>query len=52
MIQAGIAQLVADRLSTSDVPGSNPGKVENFSMKINIDHRSWSKRCNPQGVPT
>ena len=31
MIQA---QLVAFRLGTSEVQGSNPGKGENFSMKI------------------
>ena len=29
-IQARIAQLVAYRLGTSEVPGSNPGKGENF----------------------
>ena len=34
IIQARIAQLVAYRLGTEDVPGSNPGKGENFSMKI------------------
>ena len=33
-IQARIAQLVADRLCTGEVPGSNPGKSENFSVKI------------------
>ena len=33
-IQARIAQLVAYRLGTGEVPGSNPGKGENFSMKI------------------
>ena len=34
-IQARIAQLVAYRLGgTSEVPGSNPGKDENFSVKI------------------
>ena len=33
-IQARIAQLVAYRLGTREVPGSNPGKDENFSMKI------------------
>ena len=31
-----IAQLVAYRLGTGEVLGSNPGKGENFSMKINI----------------
>ena len=33
-IQAWIAQLVAHRLGTREVRGSNPGKGENFSMKI------------------
>ena len=33
-IQARIAQLVAYRPGTNKVPGSNPGKGENFSMKI------------------
>ena len=33
-IQARIAQLVAYRLGTGEVLGSNPGKGENFSMKI------------------
>ena len=33
-IQARIAQLVAYRLGTGEVPGSNPGKGENFSVKI------------------
>ena len=33
-IQARMAQLVAYRLGTGEVPGSNPGKGENFSMKI------------------
>ena len=33
MIQARIAQLVAYRLGTRKVPGSNPGKGEKFSMK-------------------
>ena len=33
--QARIAQLVAYRLGTGDVPGWNPGKGENFSVKIN-----------------
>ena len=32
--KARIAQLVAYRLGTGEVPGSNPGKGENFSMKI------------------
>ena len=35
-IQARIAQLVAYRLDTGEVPGSIPGKGENFSMKITI----------------
>ena len=34
LIQARIAQLVAYRLGTGEVPGSNPGKGENFSVKI------------------
>ena len=33
-IQARIAQLVAYRLSTGEMPGSNLSKGENFSMKI------------------
>ena len=33
-IQARIAQLVAYRLGTGEVLGSNPGKGENFSVKI------------------
>ena len=33
-IQARIAQLVAYQPGTSEVLGSNPGKGENFSMKI------------------
>ena len=33
-IQARIAQLVAYRLGTGEVTGSNPGKGENFSLKI------------------
>ena len=36
LIQARIAQLVAYWLGTREVPGSNPGKGESFSMKINI----------------
>ena len=32
--QARIAQLVAYRLGTREVAGSNPGKGENFSVKI------------------
>ena len=35
-IQARIAQLEAYRLGTGVVPGSNPGKGENFSVKIMI----------------
>ena len=35
-IQARIAQLVAYWLGTGEVPGSNPGKGENFSMKLVI----------------
>ena len=34
LIQARIAQLVAYWLDTEEVPGPNPGKGENFSMKI------------------
>ena len=34
-IQARIAQLVALRLDTGEVPGSNPGKGQNFSVKRN-----------------
>ena len=33
-IQARIAQLVTYRLGTGEVPGSNPGKSKNFSVKI------------------
>ena len=33
-IQARIAQLVAYQLGTGEVPGSNPGNGENFSVKI------------------
>ena len=33
-IQARIAHLVAYWLGTGKVPGSNPGKGENFSVKI------------------
>ena len=33
-IQARIAQLVAYQLGTREVPGSNPSKGENFSVKI------------------
>ena len=33
-IQAMIAQLVAYRLGTREVLGSNPGKGQNFSVKI------------------
>ena len=33
-IQAWLAQLVAHRLGTREVWGSNPGKGENFAMKI------------------
>ena len=34
IIQARIAQLVAYWLGTGEVPGSNLGKGENFSVKI------------------
>ena len=37
-----IAQLVAYRLGTGEVPGSNPSKGENFSMKITAHRRSIS----------
>ena len=33
-IQARIAQLVAYRLGNGEVPGSNPGKGKNFTVKI------------------
>ena len=33
-IQARIAQLVVYRLGTGEVPGSNPGKGENFSVIV------------------
>ena len=33
-IQTRIAQLVASRLGAGEVPDSNQGKGENFSMKI------------------
>ena len=33
-IQARIAQLVAYRLGTGEIPGSNPSKGDNFSVKI------------------
>ena len=33
-IQARMAQLVAYRLGSGEVPGSNPDKGENFSVKI------------------
>ena len=33
-IQARIVQLVAYRLGTGEVPGSNPGNGKNFSMKL------------------
>ena len=33
-IQARIAQLVAYRLGTREIPGSNPSKGKNFSVKI------------------
>ena len=32
--QVVIAQWLASRLATREVPGSNPGKGENFSVKI------------------
>ena len=33
-IQARLAQLVAYWFGTREVPGSNPGKGDNFSVKI------------------
>ena len=36
VIQARIAQLVTYQLGTVEVPGSNPGKGESFSVKISI----------------
>ena len=33
-IRAWIAQLVAHQLGTREVRGSNPGKGDNFSIKI------------------
>ena len=33
-IQAKMAQLVAYRPGTAEVPGSKPGKGKNFSVKI------------------
>ena len=43
IIQARIAQLVSYRLGTGEVPGSNPSKGENFSMKIS--NSSQKDRC-------
>ena len=43
-IQARIAQLVAYRLGIGEVPGSNPGKGENFSVKIS----NWIVRIRIQ----
>ena len=54
-IQARIAQLVAYRLGTGKVPGSNPGKGENFSVKKILDcsnsntNMTISVRNNPSG---
>ena len=50
-IQAWIAQLVANRLGNWEVWDSNPGKGDNFSMKIEIDFRpavvaEWSKELS------
>ena len=36
-IQARIAQLVAYRLGTGEVPGSNSDKGDNFSVKITFE---------------
>ena len=46
MIQARIAQLVAYRLGTGEVPVSNPGKGENFSVKIS-NWIVWKRRFQP-----
>ena len=47
LIQARIAQLVAYRLHTGEVPGSNPDKGENFSVKIsNWIVRIWIRIYN------
>ena len=43
---ARIAQLVANPLGTREVPGSNPGTGENFSVKIN-NKRGLRKIPNP-----
>ena len=43
-IQARIAQLVAYRLGTWEVSGSNPGKGENFSVKIS----NWNISVNQE----
>ena len=43
IIQARIAQLVSYRLGTGEVPGSNPSKGENFSIKIS--NSSQKDRC-------
>ena len=37
-IQAWMAQLVAHLLGTREVGSSNPGKEENFPMKITAHH--------------
>ena len=48
VIQARIAQLVAYRLGTGDVLGSNPGMGENFSVKISVSR----SRYNPKYLKT
>ena len=55
-IQARIAQLVAYRLGTGEVPGSNPGKGENLSVKIlaikceNFDKNRCKSEVGCQGT--
>ena len=48
MIQARTAQLVAYRLGTGEVPGSNP-KGDNFSVKISHHHRNQLAQASLQG---
>ena len=59
-IQARIAQLLAYQLGTEEVPGSNPGKGDNFSMKISNQilriqgepHSRTIQGIQLEGVPT
>ena len=51
LVIKNIAQLVAYRLGTGEVPGSNPGKGENFSVKISLCAVSL-KGYGPVGVLT